>query len=291
MAWSRGHIIGRGSYGTVGLAMINPNEQHTQPLVAAVKFAPYDLSKTLQHEKTVLDSLGDSPHIIKCLGEDVTIEEDVTHYNLFLEYATRGTLADQLENSPHGHLRELDVKHITRSLLRALIHLKNKGYVHCDVKPENILLMENGEVKLADFGTAKKVGEEVKELRGTPLYMAPEGIMRSEYEPPFDVWSLGCTIAKLVSGRHLWMNMKNWAPAAVMFNIGFKERLPEIPNEISEQGKDFLGKCLARDPKERWTAEMLLDHPFVCYGRSLLSSPFSGKLVEREVTARTVQAV
>ncbi|KAL3819776.1 hypothetical protein ACJIZ3_005681 [Penstemon smallii] len=141
-------------------------------------------------------------------------------------------------------------------MLTALGHIHKMGYVHCDVKPHNVLIVKEGTnqdevTKLADFGSAKKsrptTDEEQEDggFRGTVLYAAPESISRQEYLPESDVWALGCT--------------------DVLFKIGCSNEIPEIPTgkKISAEAKDFLRKCLVKDPSARWRVDMLLDHPFL----------------------------
>lgn len=145
------------------------------------------------------------------------------------------------------------------------------GFVHCDIKLGNILLCAE-DVKIADFGLAKKAGEKAEEendgfcLRGTPLYVSPESVARREFEPPSDIWSLGCAVVEMITGKPAWRLSEDSNINALLFQIGFGNELPEIPTELSDEGKDFLSKCFVRDPSKRWTAEMLLQHPFVSKG-------------------------
>ncbi|MFQ6645086.1 hypothetical protein Gotur_020462, partial [Gossypium turneri] len=142
---------------------------------------------------------------------DFTVENCGKFYNLFLEYADKGSLADHLQQTG-GKLLESDVKRFARSILKGLNFIHSKGFVHCDIKLQNVLLFGNGDVKIADFGLAKRKGANMADL---------------------------------------------------LIKIGASDELPGIPRELSGEGKDFLVKCFSRDPNKRWTAEMLLQHPFM----------------------------
>lgn len=240
-------------------------ELHHMPLIMAVKYSTLSQSSSLQREKEILTQLQGCPQILRCFGDDLTVENGNTVYNLFLEYVSGGTLADRVKDFG-GRLPEPDVRRYTRSMLQCLNYIHGKGYVHCDIKLPNILVSVDDEsVKISDFGLAKRVGIKEDEfcLRGTPLYMSPESIARSEYEPPSDIWSLGCIVAEMVAGKPAWRCRADADVGALLFRIGFGSELPEIPSELSEQGKDFLSQCFVRDPTKRWTAEALLNHPFV----------------------------
>ena len=119
--------------------------------------------------------------------------------------------------------------------------------------------------KIADFGSAKKAKKRPKDndLRGTPQYMAPESISSHEYETHSDIWSLGCTVLEMITGRPPWPCDQNTKIGSILIKIGCTNQVPEIPNRVSKEAKDFLNKCLVRDPNARWTADMLLGHPFV----------------------------
>ncbi|KAK1320778.1 Mitogen-activated protein kinase kinase kinase NPK1 [Acorus calamus] len=247
MGWVRGNTLGRGAFATVN-AVSNGHD----PLMA-VKSAPLSESSSLRHEKSVLTLLQGCPHIIGFFGDDVTTERDGRRrYNLLLEYAQRGSLHDLIHHSSHG-IPESVARRYARSLLLGLRHVHASGFVHCDVKPQNVLVFDDDRVKIADFGLTRKSG-----LRGdsgycgTPLYMAPESVLRGEHGPPSDVWAFGCVVAEMVSGETVWPSME---VEALLFEIGCG--LPKIPEMMSKQGKDFLSKCLVREPEERWTAEML----------------------------------
>lgn len=256
MEWVRGPVVGRGSFSTVSLAAVVDG-----PLLA-VKSASAATSSHLQHEELVLRDLKDCPCIISCFGGDVTVESDGQQlYNLLLEYVPRGSLADLLL---HGPLSEIVVRKYARSILQGLSLVHSRGYVHCDIKPQNTLVSGDGAVKIADFGLAKKRGERAENsVRGTPLYMSPESILKKEYEPPMDVWSVGCLVAEMATGKPVWGRSRNDDVWGLLMRIGFDDGLPEIPSDMSEVGKDFLRRCFVRDPQSRWTADMLLKHPFV----------------------------
>ncbi|KAA8531689.1 hypothetical protein F0562_006594 [Nyssa sinensis] len=270
MEWVRGDTVGHGSFGTVNLAI--PRSQSSQiPPLMAVKSCGVSQSASLMNEKLILDDLDDCPQIIRCFGDDFSFENGEKLYNLLLEYASGGSLADKLRNSGYFRLPESDVRQYTKSILKGLRYIHQNGYVHCDIKLQNMLLFSSRHggdaVKIADFGLAKKAAVKREklgfELRGTPLYMSPEVVATGEQESPADIWALGCVVAEMATGAPAWRCSPESGVGALFLRIGVGEEVPEIPGKLSEEGKDFLGKCFLKDPRKRWTAEMLLNHPFV----------------------------
>ncbi|XP_016483489.2 mitogen-activated protein kinase kinase kinase 20-like [Nicotiana tabacum] len=264
MDWVRGEAVGHGSFGKVNFAI--PRCQNTlfsQSMV--VKSSAASCSATLLNEKLILDELNSCPHIINCLGDNFTYENGEKIYNVLLEYASGGDLSEKLMNSSDHRLPEFEIRKYTKALLRGLHYIHKSGYVHCDIKLQNILLGKDGQVKIADFGLAKRA-DSMKddnlrcELRGTPLYMSPEMVTGGEQDSPADIWALGCVVAEMAAGAPVW---KYSNITQLLMAIGVGDQLPEFPAKLSDEGEDFLGKCFVKDPRNRWTAEMLLHHPFV----------------------------
>ncbi|KAH7279726.1 hypothetical protein KP509_37G033200 [Ceratopteris richardii] len=200
-----------------------------------------------------------------------------------------GTIADLMKRSG-GKLDETTAAACVRGILEGLSYLHRKSIVHCDIKAKNILLGPAGEIKIADFGSAKRLSSsqnpEDRRMRGTPLWMAPEVLQGVEQETPSDIWSLGCTVIEMLHGRLPWQDKEGRItskdiPPLLMRIACSKEISPPLKSSLSEQARDFLNRCLARDPSERWTAEQLLQHPFVkiretsCWGHDSQPSPRS----------------
>ncbi|KAI9075036.1 hypothetical protein K1719_042986 [Acacia pycnantha] len=284
MSWVRGNFIGRGSFSTVYLAVPTTNSFSDIAAPTAVKSSEILFCSFLKNEKEVLDSLGFCPHIIQCSGDGFSFENGGEYYNLFLEYAAGGNLAEHIKKQG-DRLPDADVRRYTMSIVKGIQHIHAKGFVHCDIKLQNILMFDNGDVKIADFGLAKRTGEREEkqsreqkqsEWRGTPLFMSPESVRDNVYDSPADIWSLGCAVVEMVTGKPAWSSPNGSELSniySLLLRIGVGEELPEIPEELSEDGKDFLRKCLVKDPAERWTAEMLLEHPFIKQDGEEESSP------------------
>lgn len=252
MDWSRGHTLGRGSTAAVYMATDRRSGE-----VFAVKSAELHRSEFLKREKEILSTLN-CPQIVSYQGFDVTFEKGAHWYNLFMEYAPRGTLADAAR---HGNgMEEALVGSYTRQILQGLNYLHANGIVHCDVKGQNVLVTDQG-AKVADLGCAKRVGQVAAAVAGTPAFMAPEVARGEQQGYPADVWALGCTVLEMITGKPAWHGVSD--PAAVIYRVGFSGEVPEIPGSVWEEGKDFLSKCLKRDPCERWTVSELLNHGFV----------------------------
>ncbi|XP_010550362.1 PREDICTED: mitogen-activated protein kinase kinase kinase 2-like [Tarenaya hassleriana] len=269
MKWVRGETVGYGSFATVSLATPANKYSGEFPPLMAVKSAEKYGAASLANEKSVLDQLGHCREIVRCFGDDRTVENGEEIYNLLLEYASRGSLATHVKKS--DGLPESAVRRHTESVLRGLRHIHASGFAHCDIKLGNILMFGNGAVKIADFGLAKRIkvvdGEETAsegtKIRGTPLYMAPESVNDNEYGSEADVWALGCAVVEMFSGKTAWSFKENSNFMSLLMRIGVGDETPRVPEELSEVGRDFLSKCFVKDPKKRWTAEMLLCHPFV----------------------------
>ncbi|CAA0840969.1 mitogen-activated protein kinase kinase kinase 21 [Striga hermonthica] len=264
MDWVRGHKLGQGSFATVSLA-VSSGGNPSQPPLMAVKSCGASFCSSLSNEKSVLQEIGGCPEIIRCFGDSFSLEKGERLYNVLLEYASGGSLADRVKKSGGQGLPEFEIRRYTRALLRGLKHIHGSGYVHCDVKLQNVLLGADGGVRIADFGLARRGGGAATpggcELRGTPMYMSPEMVAGGEQGPAADVWALGCAVAEMATGRPAWGGFSD--AAALMMRIGVGDRVPEAPGNLSGEGRDFLEKCFVKDPSRRWTAEMLLGHPFV----------------------------
>ncbi|GFP88225.1 mitogen-activated protein kinase kinase kinase a [Phtheirospermum japonicum] len=263
MEWVRGKKLGQGSFATVSLALPKRQSPISPPLMA-VKSCGASLSSSLAAEKSILDELKGCPQIIRCFGDSVSRENGERLYNVLLEYASGGNLADKVKSSGGRGLPEFEVRRHAKALLKGLNYIHGSGYVHCDVKLQNILLCADGGAKIADFGLARRAGRSGAVLSGTPMYMSPEMVLAGEQGAPADIWAMGCAVAEMAGGAPAWGGFSDLA--ALMMRIGVGDEVPEVPGNLSDQGKDFLGKCFVRDPSQRWTAGMLLKHPFIIGG-------------------------
>ncbi|KAE8656869.1 pyruvate decarboxylase 2-like [Hibiscus syriacus] len=271
ISWSRGKCLGKGSFGTVTSAT-----NKYDSAIFAVKSVDIATSlpsqlESLENEIRILRSLS-SPYVVEYLGDDVTMNESLmaTSRNLHMEYLAGGTVADEaIVRTRLADVEEKILRWHTRCIVSALNYVHGEGIVHCDVKGKNVLVGHDiSSVKLADFGSAmveiknESSDDRCRSMilpRGSPLWMAPE-VIRGEYQgPKSDIWSLGCTVIEMVTGKPAWevqgFNSLN--------RIANSDELPELPAQLSELGKDFVDKCLRRDRNQRWSCAQLLQHPFV----------------------------
>ncbi|KAF5821675.1 putative mitogen-activated protein kinase kinase kinase STE-STE11 family [Helianthus annuus] len=252
--WIRGACIGKGSFGTVNLAVDKSNG--TIFAVKSVKQNSGCFLEALENEIGILKSLS-SHYIIGYRGDDVTAEpSSVPYRNLHMEYMPGGTVADLNVYD----LDDVTLQSYTRCITSALSYLHSKKIIHCDVKGKNVLVGSvQGVAKLADFGSAVKSDGRISGTRGSPLWMAPE-VVRGEYQgPESDVWSLGCTVIEMITGKPAWQDRG----VDTLVQIGYSLELPKLPAQISDELKDFLSKCLTRSVSERWSCDQLLQHPFL----------------------------
>ncbi|XP_027082145.1 mitogen-activated protein kinase kinase kinase 20-like [Coffea arabica] len=282
--WIREKTLGSGSFGFVSIAKTIPSsfpdDEEDQlffdlPPIIAVKSAEFSCSESLQRERLLLHEFQNCPQIIHCYGADVSEEDGHLLYNMLLEFASGGSLADYVHGSQYGLLEE-EVKQFTRSVLLGLSYIHAEGYAHCDIKPANILLVDDEEgnrtAKISDFGLATKVSKRrtgrkrKKGNRGTLFYMAPESVMFGEYDSKVDIWALGCTVIEMFTKKPAWDFDFGQCTDLDDFDEFFdriKNEEVEIPRGLSKDAQDFLAKCLIKNPGLRWTADMLSSHPFV----------------------------
>ncbi|KAE8767665.1 serine/threonine-protein kinase 3-like [Hordeum vulgare] len=233
----------------------------------------------LRREGGILASLC-SPYVLPCLGSRAAAGGE---YQLFLEFAPGGSLADEVERNG-GCLEEGAVRAYAADVARGLAYLHGESMVHGDVKGRNVVIGADGWAKLADFGCARSVGS-AGPIGGTPAFMAPEVARGEEQGPAADVWALGCTVIEMATGRAPWSHMDDVVAAVRL--IGYTDAVPEAPERLSSEAKDFLDKCFRRCAGERWTAEQLLEHPFLAFagcGADVESAELKGKWVSPKST-------
>eukprot|EP01130_Rhizamoeba_saxonica_P015194 TRINITY_DN6774_c0_g1_i3.p1 TRINITY_DN6774_c0_g1~~TRINITY_DN6774_c0_g1_i3.p1 ORF type:complete len:439 (-),score=98.31 TRINITY_DN6774_c0_g1_i3:259-1575(-) len=261
--WQKGAPIGSGAYGRVFLA-INID---TGGLIAVkiVELDGVDISQSpeamaLHREISVLRELSHK-NIVSYLGSSI----ENNSFNIFLEYINGGSIASLIQR--FGRIHENLVKIYTVQILRGLEYLHFRGIIHRDIKGANILIDSRGVIKLADFGASKKLEmlkskAGVASLKGTVYWMAPEVITQSGFNQASDIWSLGCTVIEMASGKPPWTDLYP-NQASALFNIAMSEDPPAYPEDMSITGKNFLNLCFKRNYLERPTCEALLRHEYV----------------------------
>jgi serine/threonine protein kinase len=145
-------------------------------------------------------------------------------------------------------------------VLQGMAYLHQQGTVHRDIKGANILTTKDGLAKLADFGVATRItnlGDQ--SVVGTPNWMAPEVIELNGASTASDIWSLGCTIIELLTGKPPYHNLRQMPALFAIVN----DDHPPIPDGLSPQVQDFLLQCFQKDPNLRVSARKLLKHPWM----------------------------
>ncbi|MBN3306469.1 M3K4 kinase, partial [Amia calva] len=259
--WQRGNKIGEGQYGKV-YTCINVDSGELMAM-KEIRFQPND-HKTIKEtadELKIFEGIK-HPNLVRYFGVELHREE----MYIFMEYCDEGTLEEVSRLGLQEHVIRLYSKQITT----AINTLHEHGIVHRDIKGANIFLTSSGLIKLGDFGCSVKLKNnaqtmpgEVNSTLGTAAYMAPEVITRAKGEGhgrAADIWSLGCVLIEMVTGKRPWHEYEH--NFQIMYKVGMGHK-PPIPEKLSTEGKDFLCHCLESEPKQRWTASALLDHPFV----------------------------
>ncbi|XP_044260336.1 phosphorylase b kinase gamma catalytic chain, skeletal muscle/heart isoform isoform X2 [Tribolium madens] len=193
--------------------------------------------------------------------------ESPTFIFLVFELCKNGELFDYLTSVVT--LSEKKTRYIMKQVLEGVAHIHARNIVHRDLKPENILLDDNLNVKITDFGFAKKLaeGELVHELCGTPGYLAPETLKCSMFEdaPGYsyevDVWACGVIMYTLLVGCPPFWHRKQMIMLRNIMEGKYSFSSPEWA-DISEEPKDLIRRLLVVDPKQRISIDDALRHPF-----------------------------
>ncbi|XP_022150775.1 mitogen-activated protein kinase kinase kinase NPK1 [Momordica charantia] len=263
--WRKGELIGCGAFGRVYMGMnLDSGELLAvkQVLIAAngaSKEKAQAHIKELEEEVKLLKDLS-HPNIVRYLG---TVREDDS-LNILLEFVPGGSISSLL--GKFEAFPEAVIRTYTKQLLLGLEYLHKNGIMHRDIKGANILVDNKGCIKLADFGASKQVAElatvsGAKSMKGTPYWMAPEVILQTGHSFSADIWSVGCTVIEMATGKPPWSDQ--YPEVAALFHIGTTKSHPPIPEQLSIEAQDFLLKCLQKEPNLRPVASELLKHPFV----------------------------
>jgi len=179
-----------------------------------------------------------------------------------MEYVDGLSLSQVLEERGSG-FSDNKAASILGQVLSGLRYLHANQVVHGDIKPANILLIpDTGSVKIADLGTATEAVEARARMPfGTPGFMAPEVVRDGVPNFLSDIWSLGCTLLQLLTGKLPWSEDDNKFSAMLKAGQG---KHPHFPRDLQADARSFLESCFQPNYMDRPSAEALLRHSFVC---------------------------
>ncbi|XP_039531617.1 TRAF2 and NCK interacting kinase a isoform X5 [Pimephales promelas] len=187
---------------------------------------------------------------------------------LVMEFCGAGSVTDLIKNTKGNSLREDWTAYICREILRGLTHLHHHKVIHRDIKGQNVLLTENAEVKLVDFGVSAQLDRTVSRRNtfiGTPYWMAPEVIACDEnpeatYDYKSDLWSLGITAIEMAEGAPPLCDMH---PMRALFLIP-RNPAPRLKSKKwSKKFQSFIESCLVKNHNQRPSTETLIKHAFI----------------------------
>lgn len=263
--------LGCGNGGYVSKVKHLPTNQVLAKKVIKIEVSAAERNRIMQELEVLKDC--NSPYIVGYFGACYGNGE----INLFMEYMD-GRSLDSILSRVH-RIREDILGKITISVIRGLKYLRDTlNIMHRDIKPSNILVNSHGQIKLCDFGVSGRLIDSIaRTFVGTCHYMAPERLQGEDYAVASDIWSLGITLVELALGmypipQHDPMKMyegekppENNIPIFELIDCIVNEPSPTIPGSpiFTNEFKDFIDRCLKKDPNERVDLRTITSHPFV----------------------------
>ncbi|RKP08434.1 kinase-like domain-containing protein, partial [Thamnocephalis sphaerospora] len=254
-------VLGNGSFGAVleaqGVRGMLRGRRVAIKMIAKRQMASDALWKRVVNEVTIHLRLR-HPAVLRLYD----CFEDADHVYLVMELCTGGELFGQLHrNGRRRRLTEARTRDIMRQLISGLMYLHAHGVLHRDLKLSNVLLTADHRVKLGDFGLATLLRanrpDERRTLCGTPNYIAPEVLAHEPYGFESDIWSLGCILVALLTGRGPF---EGQSTAETLDNI--RNCTYSLPGSMSVASRDLARRFLQKDPHRRISLQKALLHPF-----------------------------
>ncbi|XP_062917344.1 mitogen-activated protein kinase kinase kinase kinase 5-like [Mobula hypostoma] len=268
--------VGGGTYGEVYKA----RQKHTGQLAAVkiIKMEPDDDFSVIQQEISIVKSCTHQ-NIVAYYGSYIKSNK----LWICMEYCGGGSLQDIYHVT--GPLSELQIAYISREMLQGLEYLHNRGKIHRDIKGANILINDNGDVKLADFGISAQITATFARRMsfiGTPYWMAPEVAaveIKGGYNELCDIWAVGITAIELAELQPPMFDVHPLRVLFLMSKSGYQ------PPKLKDKGKwssafhNFAKVTLTKNPKKRPAASKMLTHQFV--SQSGLSRALIHELIDK----------
>lgn len=286
--FKRSEILGRGKFGVVYKGYHVKTKQ-----VYAIKVLNLDSDEDevedVQREIQFLASMKQVPNITHYYGSYL---KDTSLW-IIIEYCAGGSLRTLLRP---GKIDEKYIGVIMRELLMALKYIHKDNVIHRDIKAANVLITNDGQVKLCDFGVAAQLNQtrsRRQTMAGTPYWMAPEVIMEGVYyDTKVDIWSLGITAYEIATGNPPYCEVE----ALRAMQLITKSKPPRLEGRnYSALLKEFIALCLDEDPKARLSAEELLKTKFIkthkTTSTTLLKQLISRYLLFRDNKKKTRESV
>lgn len=260
--------LGKGSYGVVYCARHRRSGE--QRALKSIQINKLEEPGHFKDELEIAKQLN-HPYVVK-LYEVFQTGECV---HLVMELCSGGTLADMMESATAAAVKESGlgarakwsaevIGRFMWQMLCGVCYLHHHRIIHRDIKPENYLVQRKGELmllKLADFGLACnfKKGRPLKEMLGTPCYVAPE-VLLGRYDERCDVWSIGVVSFVLCTGHHPFAFSNADTAKVVLQRIKANEMDARDAqwNEVHDEARDLVFKMMQRDPEERPRAKRIL---------------------------------
>lgn len=265
--WKRGRSLGSGPVGQVVLCYEEETGREMAAKIVEIAATDGRVAKEVKDLECDIQLLKGLRHdrIIRYYGS----HDDGHILSIFMEYITGGSVTDQIRE--YGPLTEQVCRRYCRQILEGLVFLHDLKIVHRDIKGSNILRDHDGNIKLSDFGTLKRLQTIVGKFSkgtgtpwiGTVHYLAPEVIEGggNNYGRKSDIWSLGCTVIEMLTGKPPWHELTGSNIISKIISHSFP--FYSAPAGTCDSAKSFVLSCFPKNKTERWSADRLLTHAFV----------------------------
>ncbi|PWN20468.1 kinase-like protein, partial [Microstroma glucosiphilum] len=260
-----GDILGEGSYSTADATLREGKRAYAIKVLDKVHILKERKQKYVAVEKEALSLLVRHPGVIRLYW---TFQDQESLY-FVLELAPNGELLTFIKK--YGSFDENTTRYYAAQLLDAISGMHAAGVIHRDVKPENVLLDDQMNVKVTDFGSAKIVNKadnnaasgnaagppRANSFVGTAEYVSPELLTDKAASKASDFWAFGCVVFQMLAGRPPFKAISEYQTFQKIIKREF-----EMPSELSEEATDLLNNLLVLEPDQRLREDQIRSHPF-----------------------------